>query len=622
MVTRSHLSIPVLFTPVLLFLAVPPPPLQAQGRGGDELPTDSAALREMAEEAQTNFERYREARIPPAMQGIRTPGCDEMVGRFCLRHQGDDTPIPPLPVEVEMARVETIRTLERIGERIPGDHWVLGQRVLYLGEEGNWRRAEQLVRRCDGPEPWWCQALLGWVLHHTDRPIEAEETFRSAIEAMPTEVAREYRSVDFILDQEGRSLFEELEPEKRRSLWERLWVLSDPLYLVEGNDRLSAHWARRTLVRIREGSFMPYGMEFDEDLAELNVRYGGEQGWERVMTPPLMRGGGMRDTRQIIGRHSPDDREYLPDGEFLEDPAGIPPGAWTLDEWEPKTGYTASYAREMTPLRAQVARFRRGDSLLVVAAYRPDDEANEPERTAQQNQPQSRSRNPFLAGGGDDGWGDDGGGDDNLPTGPLESGVFLLEWDGDPVHVEEGREASDVVTAQVPNGEYVFGLEVRELEASRAWRTRQGLRQDSLALGQSAVSDILFLRKEGDPPESLEEALPRVRTEIEVDAGDAFTVAWELYGLLPGETAEVVLGFTQGEPGLLTRIGEYLRLVDPDEPIEISFEEQAPDQLGTIFRAIDVDIPSFEPGVYSLHLEVRLPGRTPMVRSRRLIVNE
>ncbi|NIP58867.1 MAG: hypothetical protein GWM92_11160, partial [Gemmatimonadetes bacterium] len=519
----------------------------------DSLPTDSAALRELAEETQARFESYRESRIPPAMQGIRRPGCDERVGRFCLRHQGDEEPVPPEPIEVGLARNEILGTLRRIGERIPGDPWVLGHRVFYLGEKGDWRTAESLPRTCDGPPEWWCGALLGWILHHTGRTVEAQEVFRTAIAGMPPEVAAEYGSPEYLLDSEGRALFEDADDGRRENLWERLWLLSDPLYLEEGNDRLTAHWARRTLVRIRRGSFTPYGIPFDADLAELNVRYGGERGWERVMTPTGF-GGGLRDTRRVIGRHHPDAREYLPEGSFLEDPAEIPPGAWTLDEWEPRTGYAAPYALEMEPLRAQVARFRRGDSLLVVGSYRPGRSRPEPRRVADRPAPRERerARNPFLPppDDGSRGGSEDGGGSEVGPVGPVESGLFLLEWDGTAVHVERAEAAREVVTARVPNGEYVFGLEVREIDASRAWRTRQGLRQDSLALGQAAVSDLLFLRKEGEPPESLEEALPRVRPEIRVTAGDAFTVAWELYGMLPGETARVVLGFTRGEPGL------------------------------------------------------------------------
>lgn len=642
---------PLLLTLVLL---VPAAPAATQDADAEPLPTDSTELRERAEELQRAFEAFRGDRIPPAMATGAPARCDERIGRFCLRHEGDEPPIPAEPVEVTVARRETLRKLEAVAERIPGDGWVLGQRIFYLMETGDVRRAESMLRVCDGPEPWWCSALLGYVLHLSERFVAADSAFRAALAAAPEDVAAWYRQPTFVLDPAGRELWEDAEPERRDALWRRLWLLSDPLYLVEGNDRLTAHWARRTATRVREGAFTAYGMPFDDDLEELYVRYGQERGYERIMSPP--RGMRLQDTRRVVGRHHPKDREYLPTTSFLADPAEIPPGAWTLEENEPRSGYAAPYALDVRPLEAQVARFRRGDSLLVVAAYRPASPAavhlarGEEARSRPRSERDGRGRpgrdedpvNPFLSpperGGEDAGEARAGGegaaagaaasafgpapGSDGAarPAGPVTSGVFLIEWDGTRAVAREASADSGVVTARVPAGEYVLGLEVREERASRAWRIRQGVRQDTLTLGQSAVSDLLFLQADGDPPRSLEQALPRALPSIRVTEGEAMTVAWEVYGLLPGESADVTLGFTEGEPGLLERVGEFLRLVEPEEPIEVHFREEGPERIGNVFRAIDVEIPSFEPGVYTLNLEVRLPGRTPMVTSRRLVV--
>lgn len=639
----------------------PDPAPRGSGIDTDEedLPTDSTDLRERAEEIQADFERFREARIPPSV--ARGGTCDERIGRFCLRHDGDDAPLPQEPPEVGMARNRILRDLGRIAERIPGDPWVFAQRVFYLGESGNLRGAESLARRCSGPQAWWCDALLGRVLHQGGRFVAADSAFTAALASMPPDVRDWYGSPDYILDTDGRERFDSAEPGERADLWRRLWLLSDPLFLVEGNDRLTSHLARKTLVRIRAGTLTAYGLPFDDDrdLEELNVRYGGERGYERVRSPTRLPGlgAGLQDTRQVVGRHHPRDREYLPTGSFLEDPAEIPPGAWTLDEAEPRTGYAAPYALDVRPLEAQVARFRRGDSLLVVASWRPASPpgaavsggpgSGSDAAQAEPDRPSDRPTNPFLRpgrgdpdGGGDadgvdgdggfglperagDGGGSPGGGGSGAgggPEGAVESGFFLLEWDGTPAHESRGQAEEGVAAVRVPDGAYVLGLEVWEETAGRAWRVRQGLRQETLFPGQLAVSDLLFLRSGGEAPRSVEEALPRTLPAIRIGAGDSFTVAWEVYGLRPGESGRVTLGFTRGEPGLLQRIGEYLRLVEPDAPVEISFDERAPDRPGAAFRALDVDVPSFEPGVYTLHLEVELPGRTPVVTSRRLTV--
>ncbi|MDX1568113.1 MAG: hypothetical protein R3223_09960, partial [Longimicrobiales bacterium] len=74
--------------------------LPSDGDGtGDPLPSDSTELRERAHEIQARFEAYRESRIPPSTVTGRS-SCDERIGRFCLRHDGDEAPIPPEPPEV------------------------------------------------------------------------------------------------------------------------------------------------------------------------------------------------------------------------------------------------------------------------------------------------------------------------------------------------------------------------------------------------------------------------------------------------------------------------------------------------------------------------------------------
>ena len=51
-----------------------------------------------------------------------------------------------------------------IHNQIPRDSWILGQRVFYMGEVGDWQGAENLIRRCGGGN-WWCTSLLGFVKH-------------------------------------------------------------------------------------------------------------------------------------------------------------------------------------------------------------------------------------------------------------------------------------------------------------------------------------------------------------------------------------------------------------------------------------------------------------------------
>ena len=148
---------------------------------------------------------------------------------------------------------------------------------------------------------------------------------------MPEEERQRWLALEYLLDEEARELFEDAGPAEQAALREQLWLLADPLYLVEGNDREAEQYARRTLIRIRESAENPYDLPWEEDLEELVARYGGEVGWERGR-PARPPSGMLQDNRFIIGRHRPHGREFMPGGTFLADPAGIPVRAWEIED--------------------------------------------------------------------------------------------------------------------------------------------------------------------------------------------------------------------------------------------------------------------------------------------------
>jgi hypothetical protein len=127
------------------------------------------------------------------------------------------------------------------------------------------------------------------------------------------------------------------------------------------------------------------------------------------------------DSRRMVSHRR--GQEFLPTGEVLEDPSLMAAGGWALGDRArmelreggtpfdplmnvgllealtgssspggdgsidlngiindgiirsgPRTGYTAPYAPELDILEVQVARFRRGDSLLVAGAFAPGPE--------------------------------------------------------------------------------------------------------------------------------------------------------------------------------------------------------------------------------------------------------
>lgn len=644
-------------------------PVRVRGQAEGERP-DSLGLLEEARDVQARVERYREQRTPPELASI-VRRCDEIVGRLCFRfeelHEEMPWEAPQAPIELELARTRAITKLGQIARKIPGDPWVLGQRVYYLGEANAWQMASSVAQRCGGRTHWWCTALLGYVHHRSGRFTAAEEVFDRALQEMPPDTAAKWRTTKYLLRDGGEEVFAASGDVRR--LEDLLWTLSDPLYLVTGNDRKTEQYARQVLIRLRAGAVNAMGLDWDDDLEQVTLQWGAERAWSRERDLP--RGDTLVDSRRMVSHRW--GREFLPSSAVLENPSRATPEEWRLGtparmelrgapelanllnqadmggqpvnvldvvgifreglaNRGPRTGYTPPYAPTIDRLDTQVARFRRGDSLLVVGAFAP---APKPTVVAQAPRPrntppgadlkarrsvtrldkQRSAGNPFAVE------------EDAVPFLPqkstvVESGMFLIDTESGAQREVRREGPEGAFELQVPNGHYIIGIEVFGSVERRAWRERHGVWQESLVPGLAAISDLLILQGGGGLPNSLDQAIPTAMASVQISAGAAFQVAWELYGLRVGESATVRIGVDDADPGLLRRLGELVRLVGPDDPVVMTWEEAGPDVLGTVFRAVEINLPELDPGDYSLTVEVQLPGRDPMTVTRAITIVE
>ena len=628
--------------------------------------SDSLELVAEAKDVQARYERYREQRTPPALADV-TRRCDEIVGRYCFRFPDhidvDDWRAPEQPVELELARTRVLEDLGNIAGKIPGDLWILGQRVYYLTDMGAWTHAANLARRCGGRTHWWCTALAAYVHHKRGLWTVADEVFAQALEQMPPDTAARWRAPEHLLEDSAWEIYQNAAD--KESLEERLWMLSDPLYLVEGNDRKTEQYARQVLIRIRAGAVNGTGLDWEDDLEEITLRWGAPEAWSRERDLPT--GDTLVDSRRMVSHRR--GQEFLPPGEAFEDPSQMAPGEWTLGERArmelreggipvdplinagllealtgsrnpsggsidldgiindginrsgPRTGYTVPYAPDLDVLEVQVARFRRGDSLLVAGAFAPGPEEKKAlgaaprasgviDLTTARNESRSdrqRRTNPF-------------GAVREVPVAfmpevseqNIQSGLFLIDSESGKRYQVLGEGSKGAFQLQAPNGHYVVGLEAFSHHAKNGWRERHGLWQDPIVPGLAAISDLLILQGGGEVPTSLDEALPSALPAVRIDAGDAFKVAWELYGLRVGESARVRIGVNPARTGLGRRLGEFLRLLEPNEPVVMTYEDAGPDVLGTVFRAVELNLSDLEPGEYTLTVEIELAGREPM----------
>ena len=253
----------------------------------DTLSPDEAL--EGAREAQQRFERFRRRWVPVTRTWTGS-SCDEIVGRMCQNHdEGGDWWPGEEDTRIKEARRELLAELEASARVHPVDPWTLGQRVAYLGEEGDWKGAEALARTCRAADRAWCRSLEGLALHGQGRFEAAEAAFREALAGMEEERRVRWTDPSLVLDGGGRSWLRDggrRRPSSREENLALLWQLSDPLYLVEGNDRLTEHWSRWTMASVRAQGRNPHGLSWGRDLEELMVRYGWEVGWERTPLSP------------------------------------------------------------------------------------------------------------------------------------------------------------------------------------------------------------------------------------------------------------------------------------------------------------------------------------------------
>ena len=224
----------------------------------------------------------------------------------------DDWRAPEGPLELELAETRLLKDLDAIAEEIPGDLWIIGQRVYYLTDVNAHLSAADLARHCGGRAHWWCAALIGYVHHSRGLWTLADEVFALALDEMPADTAALWRSPEALLEESALEVYDRAAD--KQSLDERLWLLSDPLYLVEGNDRKTEQFARQVLIRLGAEAVNGTGLEWDDDLKEITLRWGAPEGWSRERDLPT--GDTLVDSRRMVSHRR--GQEFLPPAQALE----------------------------------------------------------------------------------------------------------------------------------------------------------------------------------------------------------------------------------------------------------------------------------------------------------------
>lgn len=565
---------------------------QLRSAGSDTAAVVAASgdVRARARAAQARFERAREEHIPLTL----TPGggpCDEVVGRFCTWYGTSEWIPTPEPESVRSLRRELLEELDSLQRLAPAEGWILGQRVWYRGEGQEWSAAFEAARACGAVERWWCAALQGLALHELGRVSDAEEAFEQALAEMEPERAVRWKVPTHAIDDAARSWLRALERQGPAELahgLERLWLLSDPLFLVEGNDRRTAHYARWTVATLKDGARNPFRLRWGRDLEELTVRHGWEIGWQRS------RGRRLGDPFEVTGQRHPEAREYMPSGRTLRHPELAEASTFVAEGARPQSLHAPLYAPVVLPIEGQLALFpRRGRVAVVATAFLPEDTSFH----AGHDHPR-----PWMEPG------DQGGFPDQI-------GLFVVSLDGGPTGEHRRRGASDgALLVEVAPGPYVVSAESWSPSRRLAGRARFGITAPDAPPDVVTLSDLLLLRGAQGTPASLEEALEAVLPRAEALAGEPLALAWEVSGLgLRTERLGFSVSVRRLDRNPLRRLGERLGLAERSRRLALSWAEAGPERPGPHFRHLDLELEGLRPGRYEIALSLTTEGRTDAV---------
>lgn len=549
--------------------------VEAQPPARDSTGTAAAARR-----AQRRFESVRRANLP-FHDRVATPACDARIGRYCFWYDSTDRlPQPREHERVTTARRALLATLDSLAAHSPADRVIFAQRVMYRLEAGDTSAALAVAATCR-TAPWWCSALRGYVLHATGDFDGASTAFDAALATMDSVRRCTWSDISVLLPPRTRRSMKSLPCEARTARAERIWWLADPRLVTAANDLRTEYLARRTAAALEDDGIALFGGRWNDDEEEMMLRYGLPVWWSRERPVTLAATTG---PPAITGHEAVPSHAFLPRRALLDDTLAVPtPGDWALDEATPTMRYAPGYATVWRPVAAQVARFRRGDTLLIVAAH-------------------DAAADTMLHGG--------------IARIALSPGPRRIPIVSDAREASAGSVALRVPTEAIGR---VALLDVEVVDSARLaiGRHRMGitpLRDDAIAL-----SDLLVHRPApGDehPPRTAEEVVP-LALPGDVVRDDRVGIYWEAYCRRPlAAPLAVTLELVRLDRSVLRRLGARLGFDDPSDALRIDWRDAPGGSGRCAARSMVLDLGDLPAGRYDVRLRVEGKGATATATRR------
>jgi hypothetical protein len=542
--------------------------------GEDQPRIDSAEINDRARDLQASFEMRRRRMLPRFYIGAVDQNHCLIVGRFCEWHPNlRDYTVPDEGRDIVKARAELLRELEHISALIPGDDWIMGQRIRYMLEARD-TNSVAVARSCRATK-WWCSALLGLALHVRGNFLAADSAYALALDGMPAPLRCHWMNLGPLLDDDIRGTYRRMTCTEREAADARIWLVSDPLYMTPGNERRTEHYSRVLHTMLQQNSVNTYGMSWGGDLAELILRFGWAEKWTQEPSRSIY----LDAKPSIVGHEREPGYHFFLTQRPPDSLAKIVDSIFDIFQFPPREQYSPTYTKGFVRLDAQVARFRRGDSTKVVAAFDVTTDT-------------IFGRHKFAAA--------------VVAMGDTSTSPSTTILDESPT--------KNVLTVSTPWREQLIGVELLAKDSTAAARWRSGFAEIPLDSGKISVSDLLFVDGAPSLPSSLDEAIPRAHGGTKFRRNVQVGLFWELYGSTPADSAlPVTLTITPVDESLLRRAFRVLRIAPKAAPLNIRWQENG--AAGVMSpRSVLLDLSAVPAGKYAVKLEVGTAGGTSISR--------
>ena len=553
-------------------LAGAPSPATAQ-RAGDD------SLRDLgrAHEAQAMFEHQRRNALP---WGFGSGGrCDVRIGRFCWWYEDASVGLPAEPEEIGQRRTVLLASLDTLAEKHPGDPWITGIRVYYRVDNRQPAFADSAARACRG-ERWWCAALVAYAARARGALADADSGFADALSSMPDSVRCAWRDIAPVLPPGPRERYERLSCAQREPMESRYWSLATPRLSLAANEWRTEYFARHVVTTLLGSAVTPHPLSWSNDSAELLLRYGWPVAWSRTQPSSMA-----ALTPEIFGHDPSPSFHYGPRTDLLDSVATTTDDGWDLTDVHAESRYAHPQIRRIAGISTQLARFRRGDSTLLVAAWAAGDDS-------------------LLV--------------PRVSIGAVQVDARLRAAAGDSTLIGRGR----LMLARPPR---LAGVEVSDTATGVLARSRTLFpdRRDSAAV---TLSDMLVYRPADETAPQLDEALARAIPGDTVSVAHPVGLYWETYGAPLTEAGhaalETSIDVERIDRGFFRGARQRLGLLDPESPIRIRWADALGATAGLASRALSLDLGNLPAGRYRVTLTVGLPGLPGASTSREVTLTD